>query len=179
MAKHATPDPKPELLSGTCTQMLFSPQGDIEGLLFTVKGHTVQLSMGPKDGAQLARHFSPGKRLHLLAVTDLSPKTAQGVHPVYLLDSLADAAGKPVAWPDTEPSSQTVAGVVASLHYARHGQPNGVMLATGEFIHLKPPGMMQFGLKPGAQVTATGVLRMTVLNTPLLEADQVNGVALA
>jgi hypothetical protein len=70
-------------------------------------------------------------------------------------------------------------GVVAALHYARHGQPNGVVLESGDFIHLRPRGMEQLGLQVGAEVVAHGELRMTVLGTKLLEARELNRVNIA
>ena len=167
-----------ELISGTCQQLLFSPKGGIEGALVKVKGAVVQVSMHPDTGAALARRIGPGKRLRVLAVVDHSPKTSDAAHPVYQLEALADAVGAAIDWPDTDPTHSTVKGVVASLHYARHGQPNGVVLETGEFIHLRPHGMALLGLGVGAKVTAVGALRMTVLGTPLLEAHQVNRIAI-
>ena len=167
-----------ELISGTCQQLLFSPKGGIEGALVKVKGAVVQVSMHPDTGAALARRIGPGKRLRVLAVADHSPKTSDAAHPVYQLEALADAAGQAIEWPDTDPTNSSVKGVVASLHYARHGQPNGVVLETGEFIHLRPHGMALLGLGVGAKVTAVGALRMTVLGTPLLEAHQVNRIAI-
>jgi len=65
------------------------------------------------------------------------------------------------------------------MHYALHGEANGVVLETGEFIHTRPDGMALLGLEVGAKVQATGELRMTVLGTVLLEAHEVNHVALA
>lgn len=165
-----------ELISGTCQQLLFSPKGGIEGALVKVKGAVVQVSMHPDTGAALARSIGPGKRLRVLAVADHSPKTSDGAHPVYQLEALADAAGQAIEWPDTDPTNSSVKGVVASLHYARHGQPNGVVLETGEFIHLRPHGMALLGLGVGAKVHALGTLRMTVLGTRLLEAHQVNRI---
>ena len=55
----------------------------------------------------------------------------------------------------------------------------GVVLASGEFIHLRPHGMAQAGLGVGAKVAAVGERRLTVLGTPMLEAYQVNRIALA
>ena len=64
-------------------------------------------------------------------------------------------------------------------HFARHGEPNGVILGTGEFIHLRPHGMVAAGLDVGSKVNAVGELRMTVLGTRMLEARRVNRVDLA
>jgi hypothetical protein len=167
-----------ELISGTCQQLLFSPKGGIEGALVKVKGEIVQISVTPDLGAALARATGPAKRLRVLAVPDHSPKTADGAHPVYKLESLADAAGQALEWPEFDAADTTIRGVVAALHYARHGEPNGVVLETGEFIHLRPHGMALVGLGVGSKISAVGVERMTVLGTRMLEAHQVNRIAL-
>ncbi len=60
-----------------------------------------------------------------------------------------------------------------------HGQPNGVILETGEFIHLRPHGMTEAKLKVGSRVNAVGEIKMTVLGTRLLEARQINRIDLA
>ena len=74
----------------------------------------------------------------------------------------------------TSPGAQPVSGVMAAIHYAKHGEPNGVILESGEFIHTKPHGMKKLTLEVGAKVIAQGDARMTVLGTVLIEADEVN-----
>lgn len=64
-----------------------------------VQGKTVQISMQPDIGAAMAQKTGPGKRLRVLATADHSPKTAEGAHPVYQFESLADAAGQAIEWP--------------------------------------------------------------------------------
>jgi hypothetical protein len=167
-----------ELVSGTCQQLLFSPKGGIEGALVKVKGALLQLSMHPDMGAAFARSAAPGKRLRVLAAADHSPKTKDGAHPVYQFKAFADAQGHAVDKPGSDPANTTIKGSVAALHFARHGQPNGVVLETGEFIHMRPHGIAQVGLGVGAKVTAIGELRMTVLGTRMLEARVVNRVEL-
>ena len=54
-----------------------------------------------------------------------------------------------------------------------------MILETGEFIHLRPQGMVAAGLDIGSKVNAVGELRMTVLGTRMLEAHRVNRVDLA
>jgi len=167
-----------EVISGTCQQLLFSPKGGIEGALVKVKGKTVQISVTPDLGAALARVTGPARRLRVLAVADHSQKTADGAHPVYKLESLADAAGQAIEWPEFDSADTTIKGVVAALHFARHGEPNGVVLETGEFIHLRPHGMALVGLGIGSKIIAVGKQRMTILGTRMLEAQQVNRIAL-
>jgi hypothetical protein len=168
-----------KFINGTCQQLLFSPKGGIEGVLIKEKGAVLQVTFPPEVGAMFAHLTGPGKRLRVLAVADHSPKTADRVHAVYNFESLADAAGVAIESSDAETGNATVKGVVAALHFARHGQPNGVILKTGEFIHLRPHGMVKAGLKVGSKVDAVGEVRVTLLGTRLLEARKVNRIDLA
>jgi hypothetical protein len=163
-----------EFINGICQQLLFSPEGDIEGALIKAKGQVVQVSVEPDMGLALQQATGPGKRLRVLAVPDHSPKTADSVHPVYCFSAFADAAGAPQMLAQTDPAHTTLRGIVAALHYARHGQPNGVILDSGDFIHLRPHGMARSGLVVGSQVDATGAARSTALGTRVLEATRVN-----
>ena len=168
----------PELISGVCRQWLFSPKGEIEGVLLAIKGAVVQVSVNPAAGLVLTRATALGKRLRLLATADHSPKTAHAAHPVYKFNSFADAAGQAIEAPGADPAKAVLKGVVAALHFARHGEPNGVVLESGEFIHLRPHGMALLGLGVGAEVRAVGELRLTALGQPMLEARQVNRIVI-
>lgn len=167
-----------QLIRGVCQQLLFSPKGDIEGALVMVRGKVLQVSVSPAQGAVLLRASGVGRPLRVLAERDRSPKTTRGTHKVFKFASLADAEGKPTRHPKAEDEHTTIKGVVQFWHYARHGETNGVILETGEFIHLRPRGMAVAGLDIGCQVTATGALRMTALGTRMLEARRVNQVEL-
>ena len=123
----------------------------------------------------MAQKTGSGKRLRLLAKADQSPKTSAAAHPVYEFEALADPAGKALDWPADGEGSTSMKGKVARIHYAKHGEPNGVVLESGEFIHLRPHGMTAIGLKVGSTVSAQGELRITVLGTKLLEAHHANG----
>ena len=68
-------------------------------------------------------------------------------------------------------------GIVKRINYARHGEANGVVLESGDFIHLKPEGMKHIGLKVGDQVTAEGTAALMPLGQQVIEAKTVNGVA--
>jgi hypothetical protein len=168
-------DHKLEVLSGRLQQLLFSPKGSIEGLLLTVKSKTVQVSMKQDDAHPTALHQALGKPIELKALRDHSPKTKHGAHPVYKLRAITKLAGAAAPGGDGAPA---VHGVVAAIHYSRHGHPNGVILESGEFIHTRPPGMKKLKLKVGSKVTAHGELRMTMLGTSLLEALEVNRVTI-
>ena len=166
-------------ITGTSKYLLFSPKGGIEGILVKFGRELVQIAVDPSTSASLARLAAPGKRVRLLAIPDHSPKTKDAAHPVFKFESFADAEGDAVELREQDEANVTVKGVVAALHFARHGQPNGVMLESGEFVHVRPHGMNRVELKVGTKVTAVGAVRMTVLGTRLLEAHRVNGTDLS
>ena len=84
----------------------------------------------------------------------------------------------PIELPEPDLDNVTIRGVVGSMHCARHGQTNGVVLETGEFIRLRPDGVAQAALEIGSKVTAVGQARMTVLGTSMLETHRINRIDL-
>jgi hypothetical protein len=169
-----------EVILCTLNKFLFSPKGDVEGLLVSLKGKPAQICVPPHLGEVIAQAKKPGQRLRLRAHRDHSPKTELAAHPVYKFESFVDKDGHDIEEIEAAPPGDTeLKGVVAALHYAKHGEPNGVILKSGAFIHLRPHGMEQTELGVGSRVTARGRLRTTVLGTQLLEARSVNRVELA
>jgi hypothetical protein len=168
-------DAKAETLSGELQQVLFSPKGGIEGLLMKVGSTSIQVSMDPAtvDASVLAD--AVGKPIEAQGSPDHSPKTKVGVHPVYKLRAITKIGGKALK---PNGAGHPVSGVVSSVHYAKHGEPNGVILESGEFIHTRPLGMKKLKLEVGSKVVVLGEMRMTVLGTPLIEAHEVNRVTL-
>ncbi len=167
-------DKHAERLSGTLQQLLFSPKGGIEGLLLSMGAARVQVSMKPDQADARSLQQAVGQPIELEALADDSPKSGKAAHPVYQLRGITKLVGQPRIH---EPS-RAINGVVAAIHYAKHGEPNGVMLESGEFIHTRPPGMKLLKLKAGSKVTAHGEVRTTVLGTLLMEAREVNRVTL-
>jgi len=168
------PHEKSESLSGHLRQLLFSPKGGIEGLLLQVDSKPLQVSMEPGSVDANVLNDAVGKPIEVKVSADHSPKTKDGARPVYQLDSITKVAGK--AFKSNGP--QPISGVVANIHYARHGEPNGVILESGEFIHTRPPGMKKLKLQVGSTVVVQGEARTTVLGTALIEAREVNRVTL-
>ena len=167
-----------EFIHGVCKQLLFSPKGGVEGALVKIKGGVVQVTVPPHEGEALAQATRPGRQLRVLAVPDRSPKAAAGAHAVYKFRAFADAAGQAIKHAVPDPGHFAINGVVASWHYARHGEPNGVVLETGEFIHMRPHGVAAVAVDIGSKLSAIGKLRMTVLGTRMLEAQRVNRIDL-
>jgi len=165
-----------ENLLCTFQQVLFSPKGHVEGFLATVASKTIQVRVPPHIGEEVARGKAPGQRLRVRAMADKSPKSKQAAHPVYEFGSFVDKDGADLDAPHPKAGATELKGVVSMIHFAKHGEPNGVVLKSGAFIHLRPHGMQAARLKVGSRVVASGHLRNTVLGTPLLEAAQVNDI---
>jgi hypothetical protein len=165
-----------QTLSGQLRQILFSPKGSLEGLLIEVDESPIQILITPASLGALALGKSVGKTIEVKARRDHSPKTKHGVHPVYQLQSITKIGGRACTPKDGEDIS--IRGVVTAIHYAKHGEPNGVILEAGEFVHTRPDGMKRLKLKIGSKLTVHGETRMTVLGTPLIEAREVNSVTL-
>jgi hypothetical protein len=168
-------DSRTSSLAGRLQRILFSPKGAIEGLLITVGSQSIQVSMEPDAAAPRELTAALGSDIEVKASADHSRKTKDGVHPVYILSAITKIAGKPFK---AKRGPQQIRGVVAAVHYAKHGEPNGVILESGEFIHTRPGGMKKLKLTVGSTVIARGELRTTVLGTPLIEAREVNRVTI-
>jgi hypothetical protein len=165
---------KSKSLSGRLQQLLFSPKGGIERLLLQVDHKPQQVCMKPGTADAKALNDAVGKPIEVIASPDHSLKIKAGAHPVYQLDSITTLAGK--ACKPNAP--QPISGVVANIHYAKHGEPNGVILESGEFIHTRPHGMTKLKIQIGSRVVAHGEARLTILGSALIEAHEVNRVTI-
>lgn len=167
---------KMQTLTGSLQQLLYSPKGGLEGFLIAVRKKTLQVSMNPATADVGALSQALGGRIEVTAEPDHSPKTKDAAHPIYKLGAITKVAGK--AFKSNGKGHGEVSGSVASIHYAKHGEANGVILESGEFIHTRPHGMKMLKLRVGSKVVAHGERRMTVLGTTLIEAREVNRVAI-
>ena len=163
-------------LSGTFRQILYSPRGGVEGLLLAEHGKTVQLVLDKEDeqAQRLVSTLRTGQQV-VVSADDLPPSNkGAGVHPVRaLVKVISIDAVVPRKIPK---ATSGYSGKVVGLNYARHGAPNGFVLDTGDFIHVKPDGFAKLKLKPGDRVEADGDAHF--LSTGggwAVEATSVNG----
>lgn len=163
-------------LEGRLQHLLYSPRGSVEGALIDVDGVPVQFVLGPHDepAAHAFARLQPGQAV----VAEGTAVEARGhaPHEVYALERLVSVDGRP---PAPDEAMRQVQGHVARIHHARHGEPNGVVLDSGDFVHTRPDGFAKLGLKPGDAVTASGPARPLQGGAGhLIEARTVNGQAL-
>jgi hypothetical protein len=179
------PRPKPTLKNhqrsrekfhGVLQEFNFSPKGGIEGFLLDSDGQTVQVNVTPDVGFAVVR----GIGQNVVATVEPEPAAAKhrkGEHSVYSLVTLTGADGKTLIYSGAADGEvATVKGVVKRINYARHGEANGVVLASGDFVHLKPVGMKRVALKVGDQVTAEGTSALMPLGQQVIEAKTINGI---
>ena len=147
--------PKPQS-TGTFTQIVYSPKGGVEGMLLEVQGRTVQFVLAKDDdaGALLVASIEPGQAVTVNAEPMPPSGKGEGVHPVHALRKIVSIDGKTPKKAAARPAGY--AGRIVRLNYARHGAPNGFVLDSGDFVHVKPEGFAKLGLKIGDAVTADG-----------------------
>jgi len=172
------PEPKLEKFQGILQDFNLSPKGGIEGFLLHHDGQAVQINVTPDVGFAVVRGI--GQTVEATCEPERDSKHAKGDHPVYNLVSLTGTDGKGLIFSGAgDGALVTLQGIVKRINYARHGAANGVVLDSGEFIHLKPEGMKKVDLKVGDQVTAEGTAGMMPLGQQVLDAKTVNGTAIA
>ncbi|SFF20276.1 hypothetical protein [Paracidovorax wautersii] len=168
-------------LEGRYLYPLYSPRGTVEGVLIDVGGTPAQFTFAPHDD-DAARAFDAvraGQQVLVEGTQAPPPRHGAAVHEVYAFERLVAVDGKPHA--PQEPVRE-VNGRVARIHHARHGEPNGVVLDTGDFIHTRPEGYAALRLQPGDAVTAAGParpLRGAGATGYVIEAHTLNGQPLA
>jgi hypothetical protein len=162
-------------LEGVIEYLNFSPKGAYEALLLkTGKGQRVQLNFPPEWSEQIATELKPGDRV----TADVEPydDDRPGDHPVYHLHCLKGAKG--LRFGDTAESP--IEGKVERINFAKHGEPNGAVLDSGHFVHLKPSGARLIDLRIGQRLTVEGRSKRRGHGTAeVIEAERVNGIDLA
>ena len=170
----ATGSQRPHIrrLRGSFRQPLFSPRGRLEGLLLDIGQQTAQVVLQPEQVPAALSQAEVGQFLSLEAVA-VEPADGAITHPIYEFLALIAIDGKPA---ETAPA--VLRGRVAGINYARQGQADGVMLDTGDFVHLGVDGFRVAELSTGDEVIATGYPQRMAGGGHFLEARRINGIPL-
>lgn len=153
----------------------FSPKGGVEGLLVVADGHPAQVVFPHETGTEVAKSITVGQSLSLTVETEPASPKGEPAHAVYRF--IAMTSDKKTD-KNTTTHKGAISGKVERLNYARHGEANGVVLDTGDFIHLKPDGMRKIDLKVGDHVDADGKVHPMELGGRVVDATIVNGIHL-
>ena len=164
-----------EKFRGVLQDFNLSPKGGIEGFVLHSEGQTVQVNVSPDVGFAVVRGIGQNVEA-TVAAEPPTAKHSKAEHAVFRLVTLTGADGKALIHADTgDGAIATVQGVVKRINYTRHGEANGVVLESGDFVYLKPAGMKRVALKVGDQVTAEGSAALMPLGQQVVEAETVNG----
>ena len=156
---------------------LFSPKGGIEGVLVEVNGDVVQLTIDKEAGP--LSHLCSDLRIGQMLVVDADPAPpshkGEAAHSVMTLKHVIKIDGSAVA-KHYDAANPTFRGKVERVNYARHGEANGIVLDTGDFIHLKPDGFKAARLSIGDVVEARGPAKRLITGGGfVVDAQEING----
>jgi hypothetical protein len=155
--------------TGTIKALNMSPKGFHEGLLLDTGKTVVQINL-PKDDAKIPRDkIAVGAKLTF--EVEAEEPWGEPAHEVFrLVRVVGDRSATGV---------HRFSGKVVALNYALHGEVNGGILDSGEFLHLKPEGAAALGLAEGMKVKGSGELKQAMGGQAVIEASEVNGVPIA
>jgi hypothetical protein len=166
-------------LRGTLRSFNFSPKGGIEGLILEIDEAMAQVTVEPEFGGILVKMLQLGKAVELTVKPEgAGHRDDKKSHDVFRLVGVRDAKGQSVELEGFTGKKAKIEGEVERLNYARHGEANGVVLTSGDFVHMKPHGMNRLPLQVGDKVIAEGQEHPTILGTRVIEAEKVNGKSL-
>jgi hypothetical protein len=174
-ARHDQPT---ETLRAEYRYPIYSPKGSIEGALLHAGHDTLQIVFEPHGGpgADAFAGLQPGASVAV--EVRLAPLSDKGgaQHRVYRFERMVSVDGKKSAAATERKSGPPYAGTVVRLNFARHGEANGVVLDSGDFIHTQPDGMARLRLEVGDRVEADGEARPLIGGVGrVVEATVVNG----
>jgi hypothetical protein len=162
-AEHGNKDQKAEKdlrvwsIEGVVLHPIYSPKGGIEGMMLDADGVPVQFVFGHgPDGAAAFGKVEPGQRVTLEGTEARPWPEGENAHAVYQFKRLASIDGKAA---DEGGQPAHAKGKVVRMNYARDGEANGVLLDSGDFVHVRPDRFATLGIAPGDQVEASGPSR--------------------
>ena len=176
---NARPNHSSDTLEGEFRYPIYSPKGGIEGALLYVADTPVQIVFEPHGGAgaDAFAALKAGETVSVEAVAEPASDKGEAQHAVYRFERLVSVNGRRPAQASVK-AHAPFGGIVVRLNFARHGEANGVVLDSGDFIHTKPDGMATLKLEVGDRVEADGEARPLITGAGrVVEARVVNGKA--
>jgi hypothetical protein len=159
--------------TGTIQSLNVSPKGFYEGFLLKTGKDVVQVNL-PKDQVH---SVGDQWRLSVEIAVEVEPDEARGTagHQVF---KLVRVIGKDHGTPGDPDALAKFTGRIERLNYALHGEVNGGILDSGDFLHLKPEGARAVSLETGMAVKGKGRRKPMVGGHCVIEAEEVNGLVI-
>jgi hypothetical protein len=154
--------------------MNVGPKGFYEGFLLKSGKNVVQINF-PKEHLH---SFADGRAPEGEISVEVEAEEPWGTpaHEVFRLVRVVDNGGRKAEKDHHLPGK--FSGRIERLNYALHGEVNGGILESGDFLHLKPEGAQAIGLVVGMAVEARGATKPTPGGRFVIEADEVNGTVI-
>jgi hypothetical protein len=151
--------------------MNISPKGFYEGFLLKSGKNVVQVNL-PKEHLH---SFADGWASDGEISVEVEAEEPWGspAHKVFRLVRVVDNGVRQAD--KNRHSPRKFSGRIERLNYALHGEVNGGILESGDFLHLKPEGAQAVGLEVGMAVEARGTTKPMPGGRFVIEADEVNG----
>lgn len=152
-----------------------SPKGNYEGFLLDTNGERIQINFPQQWAASIAGVAAPGTPIHV----EIEPREVHGhsSHPVFQLLTLSNEKKERFSLQDSIASGNAhFSGKVERLNFALHGEVNGAILDSGDFLHLKPHGAAAIDLTVGMNVKGRGLTKPMVGGHRVIEAEEVNAI---
>jgi hypothetical protein len=161
-------------IEGLFKHLIYSPKGGIEGVMIEADGIPAQFVFGRgNDDASHLRDLAPGRHLTLEGTEAKPWPKGPDAHAVYEFKRLAGLDGEAV---HDAGKPGRVEGKVVRMNYARHGEANGVVLDSGDFVHIRPDRFAKLALALGGDVQASGPGRPLADGSGrVIDAVEVNG----
>lgn len=157
--------------SGIVQSFNVSPKGHYEGLLLEDASEIFQVNFGREWGANVLDIAMPGSHI----TVEVESREAHG-EPSHAVYDLINITGEGKGESAVDFADGKFSGVVERLNYALHGEVNGAILNTGDFLHVKPHGAAALALTVGMKIEATGSSKPMIDGHRVIEADEVNGI---
>src|SRR5580698_3886704 len=145
--------------------MNISPKGYYEGFLLKSGKNVIQINLGKEHIAGFADGWPADREISVEVQAEESLGTP--AHQVFRLVRVLGDGGR-------NAENRTFSGRIKRLNYALHGEVNGGVLESGDFLHLKPEGAQAVGLMVGMAVETRGTTKPMPGGRFVIEADEVN-----
>jgi hypothetical protein len=161
--------------TGTIEALNVSPKGFYEGFLFRNGKKLVQINLPKGEFSGQGSDLTAGEKI----TVEIEPEEPWGEpeHEVFRLIRLMNGNTHTTNGVDKD-GLRHFSGSIVSLNYALHGEVNGGILDSGDFLHLKPEGARAVKLKTGMKVKGRGMTKPMVGGHAVIEAEKVNGVSI-
>ena len=159
---------------GTVQSFNFSPKGSYEGLLLKTADEIIQVNFPREHSEQMSAFAPEGSELRV-ALEAWEESKGPAEHPVYRLGSASNGKGE--EFPGAQHDG-SFSGKISRLNYALHGEVNGGVLDSGDFLHLKPHGAAALKIRVGLHVKGVGSSKPMPGGGHVIEAEEVNGIRL-